>query len=173
MSLRDVLEFEQFGGDGMWEPMPKGIDGEILVAWAGNPEYIQKYRRLEMQHRKFNAIPPGKELSAEDGEMLTRQALIGTLLKGWRGLIYEPLPQEVLDRVGSPPDMPGDDRLLPFSEGNAKWLLGASTKFRQYLLAKTGDETEFEQRHREAIAGNSPTPSSGTTGGSVTPSTTG
>jgi hypothetical protein len=173
MSLNDLLDREDFDAKGIWEPMPKGVGGEVLVASAGNPEYVEKLRMLQARWRKFNSHPEAKPIPEADNEQLWRESIVGTLMLGWRDVPMEPLKPEIASKVGGQPPLPPSGGFLPWSEANGLWLLNASTKFRVHMVGRVMDEEEFELRHREAIAGNSPSPSDGTTGGSVTPSTTG
>lgn len=173
MSLNELLDREDFDANGIWEPMPKGVGGEVLVASAGNPQYVEKLRMLQARWRKRNSHPEAKPIPEAENEQLWRESIVGTLLLSWRDVPMEPLKPEIAAKVGGPPPLPPDKGVLPWSEGNALWLLNASTKFRVHMVNRVMDDEEFELRHREAIAGNSPSPSAGTTGGSTDQTTTG
>lgn len=160
MNVTDLITQNVIENEGVWCPLTDG--GEALVASGGNPEFVEKQRLLERKFRRANGILDNKDLPDSDSESIWREATIGTVLKNWRKITFvlaqfeaavAALPQA--QQIPLPPALPaeGSDQ-LPFTPGNALWLLNHSRRFRAQIFKYSLDDQTFDQNNIEVIEGS-------------------
>lgn len=135
MALNDLLKQEKVENEGAWLPVPGG--GEIHVAFAGNPDFAKKQRRLERIHRKKNSIRDNKEIADDDREEIFRDAMIGTIVKAIRGIKERDSDKEPLEST--------DENIRKVLE---------SRKIRATVLRYVTDEETFTAENLELVAKN-------------------
>jgi hypothetical protein len=156
MSLKDALHQERIEDEGAWLPMPPEVGGEALISFMGNPEFLAKRQRLEDQWRKQHPAyrTASKPMPSEADEDLTREAMIGTVVKRLRGI---------------PADDSGEE--VPDTDDGIRAVLD-SRKCRRHIIQYATDEATFLRENLDLIQGNSKAPSGGSSAAGRSPKKT-
>lgn len=129
-SLEDVFkteELEQLGVEHRWRDLP---DAYVTIAHYSTMN--EKREQLEKRFREKYSIPETKPLERRVHEALVREAMYGTVVRGWRGESFAD---------------------FPFNEANCRRLIGAR-RFRIFAIGKSNSAEGFRARRAEDLSGN-------------------
>jgi len=120
MDIGEVIADESLEEQGVWIPFRDGA--EFLVGYAGRKKYRDKLGRASARARRMNR---GRDLSAAEIDQVTVQAMVGTVLLGWKNITKEGQPFE-------------------YTEENARWWLLASAELRDFIFSEANTLSNFQ-----------------------------
>ncbi len=141
MKLSSVKADSDLSVKGVWRPFGAVVDGvqaEMLIAYSGNENYRSKLAKLT---RNAATQMPGRDIPAETYTKLNRDAMIGTVLLGWRNIENDD---------GSP--ISDRDESGKVHDANARQLLNVMTIF-DFVSAESSRLDSFQKEVEDTANG--------------------
>lgn len=139
MNINEFKPDEVMQTEGVWVDFDK--DSAFLIAYGGNRKFERKIANLSIAARRKNR---GKELDPIVYTDLSYEAMVGTVLLGWRGI-----KNTVPDPVN-----PGKTVSVPYeySEANAEALLKDYPTLRGFIQEQSNILTNFQKEGENMVA---------------------
>ena len=141
MQIETLIPDEKLAKEGKWIEYPEEEGVAFKIAYYGNDAYEVKLRKLAVAARRRGKV------NLQQQTALEVESMLGTVLLDWRGL-------------GKGYDEEGKEKPYPFSIENARELLMASKKVREFLSFEVTRLENFQPEpievEAEVIPGGSP-----------------
>jgi hypothetical protein len=144
LNLDSAAKLQQAEDEGRWMPLTDG--GEALIAYARSEDFRNKLRALERRYRLERNMGPKKDIPIEGWLDLLRQAAVGTILKGVRGIVFEESSRAAYAAAGWILDASNE---LPWNEQNGLRLMRTLRSVHDDVMRLSEEREAF---HQEFVA---------------------